>query len=207
MKNINPVEIKAVLLDYGGVLAEEGFREGLKAIATASGISADEFFEAGTAAVYDSGYVIGASDEHTYWDMLRDRTGINGTDEQFREEILNRFILREWMLETVRGLKKRGIKVAILSDQTQWLDDLDARDHFFKEFDAVFNSFYLGKGKRDPKIFAEVAAQLAIEPAQLVFVDDNPGHVERARSQGLNAILYTDRESFLAEMTELGLLP
>ncbi len=207
MKNINPVEIKAVLLDYGGVLAEEGFREGLKAIATASGISPDEFFETGTASVYESGYVIGASDEHAYWDMLRDKTGINGTDEQFRKEIFDRFILRKWMLEIVRGLKKRGIKVAILSDQTQWLDDLDARDDFFKEFDAVLNSFYLGKGKRDPKIFAEVAAQLAIEPAQSVFVDDNPGHIERARSQGLNAILYTDRESFLAEMTELGLLP
>ncbi|MBI5249045.1 MAG: HAD family phosphatase [Desulfomonile tiedjei] len=207
MKNINPMEIKGVLLDYGGVLAEEGFREGLKALAVENGLSPDDFFETATDAVYESGYVVGASEELAYWDLLRDETGIRGSDEHFRKQILDRFVLRSWMIQVVRSLKKIGAKVAILSDQTQWLDELDARDGFFREFDAVFNSFHLGRGKRDPKIFSEVAAELGIEPAQLVFVDDNRGHVERARSQGLNAILFTDRESFLAQLRELGLLP
>jgi putative hydrolase of the HAD superfamily len=36
--------IKAVLFDFGGVLAEEGFREGLKAIGVKNGLDPDDFF-------------------------------------------------------------------------------------------------------------------------------------------------------------------
>lgn len=207
MLNISGLEIKGVILDYGGVLAEEGFRLGLKAIGEANGLSPEVFFKMAAEAVYECGYVVGATDEHIYWDLLRRKTGIKGSDEQFRKEILDRFVLRDWMIQTVRKLKERGLNIAILSDQTQWLDELDARDGFFREFDAVFNSFHLGKGKNDPEVFSEVAAELGMKPAQLLFVDDNPGHIERARSRGLNAILFTDKNSFLAKISELGLLP
>ncbi len=206
MRHVSNLHIKGVLLDYGGVLAEEGFREGLKAIGRLNGLSPDEFFEAGAALVYESGYVVGASDEAAYWNLLRDRTGIKGTDEQLRREILDRFVLREWMAPIVLRLKEQGLKVAILSDQTQWLNELDARDGFFKEFDAIFNSFYMGKGKKDPAVFLEVSATLGMQPSELVFVDDNPGNVERARSKGLNGIVFTDEASFLAELHESGLL-
>lgn len=202
----NSLNIKGVLLDYGGVLAEEGFREGLKAIGRVNGLSPDEFFELGATLVYKTGYVVGASDEAAYWRLLRDTTGIKGTDEDLRREILDRFVLREWMVPIVRSLREQGLKLAILSDQTQWLDELDERDGFFKEFDAIFNSFHLGKGKKDPEVFLDVAARLGLQPSELVFVDDNPGNIERARSKGLHGILFTDRESFVAELHELGLL-
>ncbi len=196
MRYVNGLHIKGIVLDYGGVLAEEGFREGLKAIGRANRLSPDEFFELGATLVYESGYVVGASDEAAYWNLLRDTTGIKGTDQYLRREILDRFVLREWMVPLVRSLREQGLKVAILSDQTQWLDELDERDGFYKEFDAIFNSFYLGKGKKDPEVFAEVAAILRMQPSELVFVDDNPGNVERARSKGLNVILFTDKASF-----------
>jgi putative hydrolase of the HAD superfamily len=37
--------INAVVFDFGGVLAEEGFMEGLKAIARKNGLNPDEFFK------------------------------------------------------------------------------------------------------------------------------------------------------------------
>ena len=46
------------------------------------------------------------------------------------------------------GLRRGGFLTAILSDQTDWLDRLEARHHFFGHFDRVFNSYHLGKGKR-----------------------------------------------------------
>ncbi len=149
--------VKVILFDYGGVLAEEGFREGLMAIACANGLLPQGFFEMATATVYESGYVVGTADEHSYWDLLRQRSGIEQSDAELRKEILDRFILRSWMLEIVCGLRRRGYFVGILSDQTQWLDELDARDHFFAEFNVVFNSYHLGRGKKDPQVFDEVA--------------------------------------------------
>lgn len=198
-------EICAILLDYGGVLAEEGFREGLEAIGSSTAMGADEFFRIAADAVYDSGYLTGQADEHTYWDMVRQRTHVERTDEDMRTIILRRFVLRPWMLDVVRNLRASGLTVCILSDQTQWLDYLDERDDFFRDFAHVFNSYYLGKGKRDATIFTDVAARLNVRPEQILFVDDNEGHIRRARSKSLHTILFRDRESFMQEMRGLGL--
>ena len=197
--------IKAALFDFGGVLAEEGFREGLMAIGQAAGLSPEAFFETAAAAVYDSEYVLGKADESAYWALVRERTGINGSDEEFRREILERFQLRPWMLEIVRELRDRGYLVGILSDQSQWLDELDGRHDFFREFHKIFNSYHLGKGKKDPGLFAEIAAKLGLKCSEILFIDDNEGNVERARIQGWNTILYRNREDFLEKMKEYGL--
>jgi HAD superfamily hydrolase (TIGR01509 family) len=200
--SISP-RIKVILFDYGGVLAEEGFREGLMAIARSNGLSPQPFFEMVTVAVYESGYVVGAADEHSYWDLIRQRSGIGQSDADLRKEILERFKLRPWMLEIVSGLRQSGYFVGILSDQTQWLDELDDRDHFFAEFDVVFNSYHLGRGKKDPKLFDEVAGRLGVLPSEILFIDDNDGHIERARSRGLRTILFRDKDSFIREIGTL----
>ncbi len=196
--------IKVVLFDFGGVLAEEGFRKGLMAIARAKGLSPEGFFDSAGAAVYDSGYVLGKADESAYWKMVREKTRIDGTDEEFRREILERFQLRPWMLEIVRRLKQRGYVLGILSDQSQWLDDLDKQYDFFKEFDIVFNSYHLGKGKKDPALFDEIATKLDVKSSEILFIDDNEGNIDRARAKGWNTILYRNKGDFLEHMMEYG---
>ena len=145
--------IRAVLFDYGGVLAEEGFREGLMEIGRSHGLSPETFFEQAAEAVYTTGYVTGHAEESAYWGELRDSLGIRGDDADLRRELLSRFVLRPWIMDLVGQLRARDLIVAILSDQTDWLEELDARDDFFKEFHHVFNSFHLGKGKKDPTLF------------------------------------------------------
>jgi putative hydrolase of the HAD superfamily len=198
--------IEAVAFDFGGVLAEEGFREGLQAIARLNGLDPQQFFELATAMVYSTGYVVGNADESSFWQALREEAGIKGSDDELRRQILERFLLRPWMISIVRNLRSRGYVVAILSDQTQWLDELDEKCGFFKEFHRVFNSYHSGRGKKDPSLFLDVAAKLGIPPSKILFIDDSPGNVERARSQGLRAIHFKDRESFEQEMKKLGLL-
>jgi putative hydrolase of the HAD superfamily len=82
------------------------------------------------------------------------------------------------MLDLVRRLRARRYITGILSDQTDWLDQLDARYHFPELFDHVFTSFRLGKGKRDPSLFDSV-----------LFIDDDRGNVARACSRGLRSHL------------------
>jgi putative hydrolase of the HAD superfamily len=77
-----------------------------------------------------------------------------------------------------------------------WLGWLNERDHFFQYFDHVFNSYHLGKGKRDPTLFDDIAARLALAPDEILFVDDLRSNVERAQAAGWHAIHYTDRASF-----------
>jgi putative hydrolase of the HAD superfamily len=140
--------IKAVLFDFGGVLAEEGFKQGLRAIAKERGLDPEDFYEIAGELVYQMGYVMGSSDEKAYWNAFREKTGVRGEDKEFREEILKRFELRPDMMEVVEKMRSSGLIVAILSDQTNWLDELDQRTPFHHHFDYVFNSFHLKKTKR-----------------------------------------------------------
>lgn len=189
--------VEAILLDFGGVLAEEGFRNGLRAIAEANGLDPDDFGKTGFEIIHQTGYVLGRSDEEFFWRALKAKTGIKGNSRELREHILSRFALRSWMLDLLPALKKDGLTLGILSDQTQWLDELNEREGFFKGFDYIFNSYYLGKSKRDPTLFEDVASRLNLPAEKILFVDDYEGNIDRARAKGFRALLYIDREGFL----------
>lgn len=195
--------IRAVIFDFGGVLAEEGFREGMRAIALKNGLDPDVFFHAADDLIYETGYLIGMSNETSYWKALRERTGISGGDHALREEILSRFILRPRMLGHVRKLKSAGMITAILSDQTNWLAELDRKTPFYDCFDRVFNSFEIKKSKKDPSTFTDICAALGIRPDETIFVDDNPGHVKRAADRGLHVIHFRDIDPFENDIGQL----
>lgn len=195
-----PSGFRAVLLDFGGVIAEEGFRLGLEAIALRNDVDPADLHREAEDAIYETGYITGRGTEGDFWERLRGRMGIAGSDGTLADEILRRFVLRPRMIAAVRALRRQGVAVAILSDQTDWLERLDARDGFFLEFDRIFNSYRLGKGKRDATVFDDVVRALGTAPGETLFVDDNPGHVGRARSRGLAALLFRTEDAFLAEL-------
>jgi putative hydrolase of the HAD superfamily len=190
-------EISTVLFDYGGVLASEGFEKGLQALARRFGIDPQNLAAAGAEAVYDSGYVTGDASETQFWSLLTARTGLPAYRPEFTAEILDRFVLRPNLLAAADRLRQAGYRLAILSDQTDWLDRLNQRDLFFGHFDQVFNSYHLGKGKRDASLFLDIASRLQVRPEQLLFIDDNPGHIRRAAGLGLITHLFVDQESCL----------
>ena len=192
--------VELILFDFGGVLAEEGFREGLSSIAHLNGLDPKVFVPEAYNITFNGGYVTGKIDEHTFWNMIRKKTGIRCSDQDLRNEILSRFILRKWMLELIQHLKDASVFLAILSDQTNWLDELDAQYNFFRLFDGVFNSYHLGKCKRDPTLFEEVLGEVNFRPEESLFIDDSQDNIERAKYKGLHTIHYQDREPFMQSM-------
>ena len=202
---MTPSSITTILFDYGGVLAEEGFTLGLAVIAQENSLDPAPFFQTAVETIYECGYLTGKSTEQAYWQLLRDQTGVRGEDQALTETILCRFTLRPRMIEAVRAVKKQELNPVILSDQTDWLDRLDRRQPFFQEFSRVFNSFHLGKTKREPSLFTDVLAILKVEPEHALFVDDNPGHIERATALGLKTHLFESEELFFADLARRGL--
>lgn len=189
-------KIDVVLFDFGGVIAEEGFMKGLKIIAKANGLEEEEFIQAAFDVNYSTGYILGKVSEEVFWEKLKEKTGVKGDNADLKAEIFSGFVLRSWMIDLVKKLKSQNIIVGILSDQTDMIDRLNSQFDFYRWFDHVFNSYYLGKGKRDISLFDDVAHTLKTEADRILFIDDDPGHVDRARQKGWKAIHYVDRESF-----------
>ena len=192
--------LKAVLFDFGGVVAEEGFQEGLKAIGRKNGIDPDVFFTTADRLIFETGYLTGTADEAAYWDALRERTGIRGSDAELRQEIMKRFVLRPEMIAAVDRLRAKGLTVAMLSDQTNWLEEIDGETALFQHFDRVFNSYRLHKSKRDQSIFRDVGNDLGVKLEETLFIDDNGGHIRRAAEAGLRTIHFTTPEDFEKKM-------
>lgn len=204
--NSSQPEIPAVVLfDFGGVLAEEGFAAGLRAIAEQQGLDPEQFFRQVEKIIYDCGYVVGRASESVFWDLVRKACRISGSDAELTGEIQRRFVLRPAMLAMARALQASQVRTGILSDQTDWLEQLDRRDHFLAAFEPVLNSYYLGRSKREPETFREAARLLGVEPGQILFVDDNGGHIGRAAALGFQVHHFVDEVGFAAELRQRGL--
>lgn len=190
-------KIKLALFDFGGVIAEEGFKQGLLSIGKANKIDPQIFYSSVVSIIAECGYLTGETDEKTFWQEVRKKFTLCGTNEDLRGQIFLRFTLRDWMLETVEQLRNQNIITAILSDQTNWLDLLNYRDDFFKYFDRIFNSFYLKQSKHNGgEIYDTVLKEMGISAKSALFIDDNKNNIKKAKERGLYTILFTDRKSF-----------
>jgi putative hydrolase of the HAD superfamily len=194
--------LKVVLFDFGGVIAEEGFREGLMAIGKKNNLDPERFFADIDGLIYETGYLIGRADEASFWNAVRKKTGITGSDGELREEILTRFAFRPAMLAYADRLKATRLKVGMLSDQTNWLEEIDRKTPLFRHFDIVFNSFRLHKSKRDPSLFQDVCEILGVRPDEVLFVDDNINHIKRAADEGLITLHFSTAEEFEKQIRE-----
>lgn len=192
--------VKCVTFDFGGVIAEEGFREGMRAITLRFGLDPEETIEMAFKLVFETRFVEGGCTEAELWDLFRKRTGISADDATLRDMVLTRFVVRPWMLDLAKSLRKEGYIVAMLTDQAGWLKELDLKTPFLHLFDPVVNSWETGKTKKDPTSFTDLASAVGLDPQEILFVDDDEGNIERAASVGLKTILYMDRESFEEEM-------
>ena len=191
--------VRTILIDYGGVLAEEGFRDGLAAIARETGLNLEKDVPEAYEMAWTTGLVLGKCDEAAFWRAFRRATGITRDDAWLTGMCLSRFVLRPFMLEAVDRARAAGLRAAILSDQCRWLEALDARDGFFAHFDAVFNSYRYGVTKREAAFFQVALRELGAAPETTLFIDDAPRNVAMAASLGLRTILYRDKPAFLAE--------
>lgn len=192
--------IKAVVFDFGGVLAEEGFKAGINEIAKKNSIDPDMLRKKAFDAVYDTGFVTGKIRDNDFWARFRKDTGIEGSDEELTEIVLSRFTLRSFMIETVKRLRKMGVKTYVLSDQTHWIEDLNQKSGFFTLFDKVFNSYRLGATKKESSTFDFVINSIGIDPEDMLFIDDHAAHIRRAQEKFFHTIWYTEKKMFFTAM-------
>lgn len=67
--------------------------------------------------------------------------------------------------------------------------------HFFS---AIYLSHEIGKRKPHPETFVWICQQMGFEPADVLFIDDSPQHIEGATQAGLQVHYYQDAAAFYA---------
>jgi glucose-1-phosphatase len=92
------------------------------------------------------------------------------------------------LLDELRALGPARPLVACLSNTNPVHWPRLERDHGLGDrFDRTFLSHHTGRVKPDPEAFDQVPAALGLEPARVLFFDDQPANVTAARARGLAA--------------------
>jgi putative hydrolase of the HAD superfamily len=110
--------------------------------------------------------------------------------------------LRPAMVEALRRCHER-LKTGMLTNN--WMHDGEGspfqllRPHF----DVVVESSKVGIRKPEPAFYELACEQLAIEPAEAVFLDDIGANLKPARAMGMTTIKVTDPDKALAELEDV----
>ncbi|MGW3490623.1 HAD family hydrolase [Streptomyces sp. NPDC001054] len=189
-------DLRAVLFDSGGVLMQPiGGRWHPRAdfeqtvLAHVPSITSEQFEEAIAAG---DRFLASSSPEpepDDYHRLMLRHVGVDPTSELLAD--LSRDVPPATLLETypevmgtLEGLSRRSVRMAVVSDAWPNLPDLHAGLGIGRFFEAYAISAVLGCNKPDPRMYHHASDALNLEPAQCLFLDDDPALVVAAIGLG-----------------------
>jgi len=187
--------LRAVLVDYGGVLVRTWDDSPRRAWAQRLGLEVGELarivFESETARLA----AIGKLDEAEHWRWVAQRLGLSPEEAAaFTFDFFAGDQADPELAALIRDLRPR-YKTGLLSNCWPSLRSTLQHQRLDGLFDALILSCEVGAAKPDPRIYQEALRQLGVAPHEAVFIDDFPAHIEGARTLGLHTIPFRDTPS------------
>jgi putative hydrolase of the HAD superfamily len=151
-------------------------------IAAAIAVGADFLRDADRTPAYDD-----------YHRVILRQLGIEPTGEllaRLTRPVDARTILETFpeVLPTLRELKRRGVRMAVVSDAWPELPQLHAALGMGGFFEAYAISTVLGCHKPDPRMYRYASDALGLRPGDCLFLDDDPSHVTAAIALGYSGL-------------------
>ncbi len=197
--------IKALILDFGGVLMRTENHAPRERLARRLGLSREEL----TSIVFDTEESrlaeVGRLSSEERWRRVTSRLGLNSPQEResFSRQFFGGETLDSELVDYVRRLRGR-FKTALLSNASDSLDGFVRHKLGLDDtFDVIIISALVGVSKPDPAIYRLALDRLQVAPHEAVFVDDRQVNVEGAASLGIHGIHFATREALLEELNAL----
>ena len=199
------IRIRALILDYGGVISQPQNPENVNNILRSLGQVHDGFSEVyfRQRGQYDLGQISGEQ----YWSNILQHYGLNPQDfdiaRLIQEDVKSWTQLNEAMIQFITESRSKIHRLAMLSNMTR--DTLAfMRKHYswLELFDALCFSCELGIKKPGREIYETCLKKLEISPNECLFVDDSERNVKGAMEAGMPAIYFTTFSEFMLELDE-----
>ena len=200
---MSKAKVRALILDYGGVLSRPQDVDSVKRMAEIVNRDYRDFCQVYRArrAPYDSGLVSGEE----YWRGVLEQCGIQADDSYISRLI--RYDVQSWtqinesMIQFVTEVRDRIHKLAIISNMTQEsLVFLKRQFHWLELFDERVFSCEVGTNKPGRDIYELCLQKLELPAHECLFVDDSPENVQGALQVGMAAVRFQSTAQFLAEL-------
>ena len=133
-------------------------------------------------------------------------TSASEIEKLFIEGYRKAFRQNEELYKYAYALKKRGYKIAILSDQWKLSEECVMVPSKNRKFNVVVVSCDVGLKKPDPRIYRLTLRKLRVGADTAVFVDNRRENVAAAKKVGMKAILYKNNRQVIHGLKKLGVV-
>lgn len=127
--------------------------------------------------------------------------------KQLKSAIRKNFIEIKGTREVIENVKKRGYKIALLSNHSkEWIEFCEGKYNYHKLFDYIMYSYEVDILKPDKKIFNLVFEKFNINPSESVFIDDNLKNIRTARELKMKTVHFTSAQNLEKDLIRLSIL-
>jgi epoxide hydrolase-like predicted phosphatase len=208
MHNQTNHSIKALILDFGGVLVTMPHDSpSARRLAAQLGLEPAQLMDALLGNGDWNRALVGQISAEEYDRRMHARFGLPYDARQpslifrwFADETLSHDLLA--LADSLR--RPPEFLVAVLSNASTDLEEaiLDRKLGILHRFDLVVNSAREGIKKPDPAIYQRTLARLDVAPHEAIFVDDMPENVAAAAVLGIHAIHFRDQGQAVAAIRQ-----
>jgi epoxide hydrolase-like predicted phosphatase len=204
--------IRAVISDFGGVLTNR-LIEAFAAFQDETAISMEQLGRGmQRVAERDGEYPLfrlerGEISEADFLDNLswglEAELGHRPTLHRFREIYFEALHPNQPMLDLMRELRDRRLRMAILTNNVrEWEELWRSKLPLDEIFEVIVDSGWVGMRKPQPEIYLLTLDRLGdgLQPTECLFVDDNDQNVEAARELGMTAVQFHSNEQAIPEV-------
>lgn len=201
-----PTQIKAVVLDFGGVMARVYWPERFRDLEERLGLEPGSLTKILWRSPEWRQAEVGEISDEEYWQRIAPRLGLKTSRAvlDFRHELYSGQNTDARMVALVRGLRRR-YRTGLLSNasarEPDWLIERFGLEGLF---DVIVLSAAVGLAKPDPAIYSLLLERLGTVAQATVFVDDYPPNVAAAEALGIRGFHFTGYEALLSALRDLG---
>ena len=185
--------IKAVLFDFDGVLTTDktGSLTTTRYLSERTGISLSKVQSVFRR--FNNDLTLGRTTHEQIWDDicgdLGQKLSIDLLKEAFESTPLNAS-----MLVLAKGLRARYAIGIVTDNKKDRIDFLKKLHKLDSVFEPIAVSAEVGTSKDEPDIFLGVLAQLAVNPDECIFIDNNRENLIAPSSLGIKTIYFDDEQ-------------
>lgn len=200
------MEIKTFLFDLGNVLLFFSHEQMCDQLGELCGRSGREIRELLIDSEQHLVYERGEIDEDEFHQWFQDITRTQVPLPALRDAVADIFEENASMFPVLDQFKQRGHRLVLLSNtNASHIRFVRRKYDVLERFDDLILSFETGAVKPESRIFEEALRRIGCAPQECFYTDDIPHYVERGRTFGLQAEVYTDTPSFLSQVEQRGI--
>jgi len=199
--------VKALAFDVNGVLASHinGGSKGVhEFMAKNLKVSLDTWFDA-IDIPYEAAIEGKFTRKKTLQLIAQDLHSTPGRIEKlFKKAYKHNFKRNNSLYDIAFNLKKKGYKIAIISDQWYISAESNIKNNDKEKFDIALISCYAKMRKFSNKIFKTTMKKLKVSPGEMIFIDDRDWNTKTAAKLGIKTILFKNNLQFIRELNKFG---